>query len=105
MKFKAKNLDLRLELTTFSGEEVILEPLKKEWTSNDCIDLLHQWRTIENNNEEKGKEKSTGIEICAIELEMLYARKADWFLTNFDPTTISEIISAVASSIAGARKN
>ena len=107
MKFEAKKISssFDLELVTITGENVILKP-KDIMTSRKCIDMTNAWKAIESTNGELGiKDRQSSIEIGAKELSLVYSKTADWFIDNFDPETLHDILMYVANLVAGVRKN
>lgn len=107
MKFIAKKIDIDLELTTLSGEVVELKP-KFQISGKSCIKIAREFSLLEKNNNALDKNddtKKTGLEINAIELSMIYPKEKDWFVNNFDPQTIVDILVYVTDTIAGVQKN
>jgi len=100
MKFEAKKIDLTLELTTLSGEEITLTP-RKLVTAEETVNILRSWTAAEKN----AKTNVDRVELLAKELSILYPKEKEWFLSNFDMTTLSDMLNFVASSIGGIRKN
>ena len=48
VQFKAKAIDLDLELTLLNGEEIKLSP-KIPINTKNIITIIKNWRTLENN--------------------------------------------------------
>ena len=98
MKFTATKIDLTLELTTLSGEEEVLNP-KATATAEEILNTMEVWKSIEIEH------KGNNIKILAEQLAIVYPKKSEWFLQNFDVKTLSDIVVYVASSMGGVRKN
>lgn len=114
-KFEAKSPDLILELTTLSGKELTLEPALI-LNAENVIKIINKWDVLEKKQKEiKGldsliKEKKkiqelSPLEIVAEELAMIYPKDKIWFLQNFDFGTLNNILTHVAETVAGIKKN
>jgi len=102
MKFVAEKPDLILELTTLSGEEVILEPAEMV-SGTVALEITNKWSKLEKENKED-KEGKSPLEILAIELSYIYSKDAKWFLDNIDFGTLNEILIYVAQTVGGIKK-
>ena len=100
MKFEAKKVDLELELTTLSGENITLNP-KKLVTAEETISLLEKWTVLED----KAKTNVQKVKLVANELAVVYPKDADWFMSNFNIGVLVEILDYVATTVGGIRKN
>jgi len=99
MKFEAQKIDIDLELTTLSGEEITLKPnvvMSTEGTYN----IMKAWTKMEADTEE-GVEK---IILLSKELAFLYPKDAKWFRDNFDFVTLGTILEFVAKAISNIQK-
>lgn len=104
MKFVAKKLDLDLELTLLTGEEIALSPSIKT-DAKSCSELSKKMVTIEDNAEKTAKGLlKDGLDVLSSELSLIYPKDKDWFLSNLDPASIKAIIEHVANTIGGATK-
>jgi len=103
MKYVAKKLDLDLELTTLSGEVSNLSP-KIKINGSNCIKLANEWKKLEQTNMDKADNKLTGLELVAIELATIYSKPKEWWIDNFDPITIRDIVAHVAETMSGVQK-
>ncbi len=103
MKYVAKKLDLNLELTTLTGEEFKLSP-KLIINGTNCVKLANEWKLLEQINNDKTENKLSGLELVAIELSYIYEKPKQWFIDNFDPVTIKEIVTYVAETMGGIQK-
>ncbi len=117
-KFSAKKIDLELELTTLNGDEVTLD-IEGVATTTKCISIIEQWGKIENDHndllkkneelKEEGKpqlkEKATSsYELLALQLSLVYPKQKEWFLDNFEPQALLDIVNHVVDSIKTAKK-
>ncbi len=100
MKFETKKMDLELDLTTLSGENVLLEP-KKLITAEETISILEKWTTLEG----KVTTNVGRVKLVAAELSVVYHKDESWFMSNFDISTLNEILNYVAETLGGIRKN
>jgi len=104
-KFQAAKPDLDLELTTLTGEKIVLKP-KKVVSGQVAIEITQFWVKVEKEQKEK-KEDEKGLaimEIIAKELSHIYPKEANWFLDNFDVNTLNDILMFVAEAIGGLKK-
>ena len=99
-KFVAETPDLTLELTTLTGEEVILTP--KEILSGSRAKEIMKKRT--ELEEKQGKDKIGPIELLSKELEYVYDKPYTWWEKNFNVSVIQEIMTFVAKTVGGAKK-
>ena len=107
-KFQAAIPDLDLELKTLTGEEIFLKP-KKVVSSQVAIEITKFWMKIEKEQKEKvekkKEEEGLGVmEIITKELAYIYPKESEWFLKNFDVTTLNNILLHVAEAIGGLKK-
>ena len=115
-KFTAKKIDLELELTTLDGKEEKLNVVGPINTKK-CISIMEQWGKIEDDHnaivkknkelEEEGKEPlkiKFPYEVLAIQLALVYDKPKEWFMDNFEPQVLLEIVTHVADSIKIAKK-
>ena len=100
MKFTAQKIDLTLELTTLESEEVVLNP-KMNVTAEEAMSIIKEWTVIEKES----KDRSNVVQVIADQLAVVYPKLPEWFMKNFDPRTLSEIVQHVAGSLGGLRKN
>lgn len=98
MKFEAQEIDLKMELVTLKKEKVDLEPTTIV-TAEEALRIIDIWTVTEKD------EKLTLISVIAEQLATVYPKKASWFLSNFDPYTLSEMVKYVAGALGGLRKN
>lgn len=114
-KFKAKNLDLILELTTLSGEVKTLKPAFI-LNAENVIKIVNKWDVLEKKQkeikdmdslikEEKKIKELSPLEVVAEELGMIYPKTKIWFLQNFDFGTLNDILTHVAETLGGIKKN
>jgi len=105
MEFKAEFLDLDLKLITLEKEEVEIIP-KSIMNTTNTIKIIDQWTKLEKKNDEiKDKEKKINpFDLIAIELEFIYPKTKKWFLDNFDPRVLGEIMTYVARTLGGLKK-
>jgi len=99
MKFQAKKIDVDLELTTLSGEEVLLTP-NKVMSTESTYEIMKAWTKMEADTEE-GVEK---IILLSKELAFIYPKDAKWFRDNFDFATLGSILEYVAKTIGNIQK-
>ena len=97
MKFVAETPDLTLELTTLSGEEIVLEPTTPI-SGKRAKEIVAKWTELEK---EKG---ASPLDVLATELSHIYPKPAEWFLDNFDTETLGNILTYVAQEIGGIKK-
>ena len=117
-KFTATKIDLELELTTLKGEEITLD-MDGAATTTKCISIIEQWGKIEedhnsllvknNKLKEAGKEPlkekvSSSYELLALQLSLVYPKDAKWFMDNFEPQVLLDIVNHVVDSIKTAKK-
>ena len=117
-KFTATKIDLELELTTLKGDEVLLD-IDGDVTTTKCIDIIDQWGKLENDHnellkkneklKEDGKEElkvelMSPYEILAVQLSLVYPKPKEWFLDNFEPQVLLDIVNHVVDSIKTAKK-
>ena len=117
-KFSAKKIDLELELTTLTGEEVTLD-IEGVATTTKCISIIEQWGKIEEDHndllkknqelKEDGKEPSkekakSSYELLALQLSLIYPKPQKWFLDNFEPQVLLDLVNHVVDSIKTAKK-
>lgn len=106
LKFKAKKIDLDLELTTLTGEVAELKgPI---FSGREAGELAN---TMNNGGMEFDKlpeEKRTPIEaglMFGAQLAWVYPEKApDWWVDNLDITTIKEVRNHVIATLLGVKK-
>jgi len=117
-KFTATKIDLELELTTLDGTEVMLD-IDGGVTTAKCVSIIEQWGKLETDHnellkkneqlKEEGKEPSKdkmiqSYEILAIQLSLVYPKDSKWFLDNFEPQTLLNLVNHVVDSIKTAKK-
>ena len=106
-KFQAEKPDLTLELTTLSGEEIIMDPIKPV-SGKVALDITNKWTQLEKKQKQDALEKKdnalSSLELVAIELSYIYSKDKDWFLDNFDFGTLNRILTYVAQTIGGIKK-
>lgn len=100
MKFEAKKIDLELELTMLDGKTITLTP-KKLMTAEETVKILKVW----TDAEEKAKTSMQRVTLVGAELAMLYPKDKEWFLANFDISTLNDMLNYAAGAIGGIRKN
>ena len=100
-EFKAKNIDLDLELTLLNGNEELLKP-KIIMNTTNMISIVKQWRILEEQQkdaraldekirkEKIKKEKETGIkdEINEIDGEAIAEKEGSNLLLSFEVMAI-----------------
>jgi len=96
MEFTAQHLELDLKLKTLSGEVVELKP-KLVMNTTNTIKIMDQWVELE-------KEDLNPFVLIATELSFIYPKNEEWFLENFDPFTLGEILTNVAKTMGGIKK-
>lgn len=96
MKFEAERIDLDLELTTLDNDSVTLTP-KIKLNGANIQSIISQWANME-------EEKKEPFALIAKELSMVYPKDSKWWLDNFDPGTLQEIIVHVGATIASVKK-
>jgi len=103
--FKARVIDIDLELTTLGGEELTLKP-KIVLNTTNVVKIIKDWTNLEVKDNEliKRKEKSP-FDLIATELSMIYPKDKDWFLDNFDIFVLGEILKFVAAEIGDVKKS
>ena len=97
MEFTAQHLELNLELKTLSGEVAELKPQLTMNTTN-TIKIMDKWVELEKNKE------LNPFVLIATELSFIYPKKKEWFLDNFDPSVLGEILTHVAKTMGGIKK-
>jgi len=100
-KFQAEKPDLTLELTTLSGEELILDPIK-QMSGKTALEITNKWTILEKKQKED--DSMSALDMVAIELSYIYSKDKDWFLENFDFGTLNDILTYVAQTIGGLKK-
>lgn len=100
-KFEAKKLDLDLELVTLSGEQVNLEP-KFIISMDTTYKIMKEWTRLDKENE--GEEDLEALRLIADQLAFVYPKDTEWFMSNFDIGTISEIVGFVGQTMGGMAK-
>jgi hypothetical protein len=103
MQFKAEVPDLELQLTTLSGEEITLLP-KITLNGKSVIDLSKTWKSLQDKIGD-GKDKITGLEANAKQLEAIYEKDSDWWLDNFNAGVIGKILEYIGGEIGTVKKN
>ena len=111
-KFTAEKIEIDLELTTLGeaqrakaeGDEpkVIELSLKLILDAQKVINIVKEWNILEKKKHENIE---LPFEVMAIELAMLYDRPKEWWLENFDVTTLNKILKHVAGAMAGLKKS
>ena len=101
-KFTARKVDLVLELTTLSGEEITMDTSIIPSAEN-ALGIISNWQTIEDSADKD--DKKAIVSVLADQLAVIYDKKPEWFLTNLDVGTLSEVVSYVAGALGGIRKN
>jgi len=117
-KFTATKIDLELELTTLNGEKIMLD-MEGDATTTKCISIIEQWGKIEedhnsllmknNKLKEAGKEPSkekvsSSYELLALQLSLVYPKPKEWFMDNFEPQVLLDLVNHVVDSIKTAKK-
>ena len=97
MEFKAELLDLNLELITLKEEEAKLVP-KMTMNTTNTMKIMNQWTELEKD------EDLNPFDLIATELSFIYPKEKKWFLDNFDPSTLGEILTYVAKTLGGIKK-
>ena len=100
-KFQAEKPDLTLELTTLSGEELELNPIKPV-SGKVAIEITNKWSVLEKKQKED--DTMSALDMVAIELSYIYPKDKNWFLENFDFGTLNKILTYVAETIGGLKK-
>ncbi len=98
MEFKAEVPDLTLELTTLTGEQVILDPPKPV---NGKIAKETMLKFVKMKEED---EEEMAVDIIVNQLAYIYPKSAEWFLENFDLNTLGQILRHVATTIGNIKK-
>ena len=98
MEFKAIVPDLTLELTTLTGEQLILDP-PKPVNGKVAKEIMSKFvETKEDDAEEMA------VDIIVNQLAYIYPKPAEWFLENFDLSTLGQILKHVAETIGNIKK-
>lgn len=101
--FTAETIDIDLELTTLDGEKISLAP-KIVLNAKVVTGLFKEWDLLEKNRKEKGSQFEI-FEVQAIELAGIYDKPKEWWLENFDISTLNKILTFVAEALAKVKKN
>jgi len=103
--FKARVIDIDLELTTLGGEELTLKP-KIVLNTTNVVKIIKDWTNLEvKDNELIKKEEKSPFDLIATELAMIYPKSKEWFLDNFDIFVLGEILKFVAGKIGDVKKS
>ncbi len=98
MEFKAEVPDLTLELTTLEGEQVVLDP-SKPVNGKVAREIMSTFTEMKEEDAEK-----MAVDIIVDQLAYIYPRTAEWFLENFDLSTLGQILKHVATTIGNIKK-
>lgn len=102
MKFTAQKIDLGLELTKLDGvEEPLISPKITLFTASEVARIRGVWETIEKEEDNKKKP----LKVMADQLALIYPKKSEWFMNNFDVKTLNDIVIYVAQTMGGIVKN
>lgn len=99
-EFKAKEVDMDLQLTTLSGESLLLTPERK-MSTEEALRIMRLWTKKEA---EELKDSFDKINLLAFELSTVYDKEPEWWVQNFDIVTLSQIVVFVAEAIGGIEK-
>lgn len=115
MKFEAQKLDLDIEATGLDGKErVISPPIEQVFSAKHIEFLMAQFDKVDKElqalvdktpekDEEDLRLKITSTFLLA-KLDMIYPGEREYFIENFDPTTIREIVVYVVAQLTGYQK-
>ena len=100
-KFTTKKLDLELQLTTVDGQEVTISPKEGlKFNATNISQIVNSWAKLE-----EVKEKGQTMELLAKQLSYVYDEDSEWWMDNFRPDTIQEVLIYVAQTLSGFKKN
>ncbi len=88
MKFQAKKLDLDLELTTLSGEEMTIKGPSAITAEKASVVL---GKIIKEDESLKGKNAEQMLKIVVKSVVGIYGKDDVFWANNFDPSTLIEI--------------
>ena len=103
MEFKATKIDLKLELTTLTGEEIVKD--NPTVTAGQAAALMQKMMDMDKEMLDKHRGDTVfAMECIDNQLSAIYCTVGGWWPDNFDSGTLLEIKSFVFNSLARVKK-
>jgi hypothetical protein len=103
MEFKAQKIDLKLELTTITGEELVLD--SPNVAAGQAVVLITKFMDMDKDMVDNHKKDPVfAMKNLDEQLAAIYGTEESWWPENFDYTTLLEIKGFVFNSLAAIRK-
>lgn len=105
MKFVAKTTDLKLELTTLTGEEIVKDA-SQSLSANKAAMILKKINDSDSEIRKKhDNDPSKAMHAMCIIFEDIYGTESEWWEDNLDSGTLIAAKNWIIFQLMGVKKN